>query len=41
VQIAPAAGGETDLDVVLELVAKRGRAVVSARTLVMERVHRG
>ncbi len=37
VQIARAVGGETNLDVVLELVAKRGRALVSARTLVIER----
>ena len=35
-QIARALGGETDLDVVLELVAKRGRALVSARTLLIE-----
>jgi signal transduction histidine kinase len=35
-QIARAAGGETDLAAVLELVAKRGRALVSARTLVIE-----
>ncbi|HTW40963.1 MAG TPA: GAF domain-containing sensor histidine kinase [Solirubrobacteraceae bacterium] len=35
-QIARAVGGETDLDVVLELVAKRGRALVSARALVIE-----
>ena len=34
--IARAVGGETDLDVVLELVAKRGRALVSARALVIE-----
>ncbi len=37
VQIAQAVGGETDLDLVLELVAKRGRALVSARALVIER----
>jgi signal transduction histidine kinase len=37
VQIARAVGGETNLDVVLELVAKRGRALVAARTLVIER----
>ncbi len=36
VQIARAVGGETNLDVVLELVAKRGRALVSARALVIE-----
>lgn len=37
VQIARALGGETDLDAVLELVAKRGRALVSAKALVIER----
>lgn len=36
VQIARAIGGETDLDTILELVAKRGRALVSARALVIE-----
>jgi signal transduction histidine kinase len=35
-QIAHAVGGETDLDVILELVAKRGRALVSAQTLLIE-----
>ncbi len=35
-QIAHAVGGETDLDLILELVAKRGRALVSARALVIE-----
>jgi len=35
-QIARAVGGETDPDVVLELVAKRGRALVSARALLIE-----
>jgi signal transduction histidine kinase len=35
-QIARAVGGETDLEVILELVAKRGRALVSARTLLIE-----
>ncbi len=35
-QIARAVGGETDLEVVLELVAKRGRALVSARALLIE-----
>ncbi|MGP0103147.1 MAG: GAF domain-containing protein [Solirubrobacteraceae bacterium] len=35
-QIARAIGGETDLDVILELVAKRGRALVSARALLIE-----
>jgi signal transduction histidine kinase len=37
-QITKAIGGETDLAVVLELVAKRGRALVSARTLLVELV---
>jgi signal transduction histidine kinase len=36
VQIAHAIGGETDLTKILELVAKRGRALVSARALVIE-----
>jgi two-component system, NarL family, sensor histidine kinase DevS len=35
-QIARAVGGETDPDVVLELVAKRGRALISARALLIE-----
>ena len=35
-QIARAVEGETDLEVVLELVAKRGRALVSARALLIE-----
>ncbi len=35
-QIARALGGETDPEVVLELVAKRGRALVSARALLIE-----
>jgi len=35
-QIARALGGETDLEKILELVAKRGRALVSARALVIE-----
>jgi signal transduction histidine kinase len=35
-QIARAVGGETDLGVILELVAKRGRALVSARALLIE-----
>ncbi len=38
-QIALAIGGETDLDVVLELVAKRGRALVGARVLLIELRH--
>lgn len=40
-QIARAVGGETDPDVVLELVAKRGRALVSARMLLIELVQGG
>lgn len=36
VEIARAIGGETDLEMILELVAKRGRALVSARALVIE-----
>jgi signal transduction histidine kinase len=35
-QIARALGGETDLEAILSLVAKRGRALVSARALVIE-----
>jgi signal transduction histidine kinase len=35
-QIARAVGGETDLDVILALVAKRGRALVSARALMIQ-----
>jgi signal transduction histidine kinase len=35
-EIAHALGGETDLTRILELVAKRGRALVSARALVIE-----
>lgn len=38
IQIARALGGETDLPAILELVAKRGRALVSARALVIELV---
>jgi signal transduction histidine kinase len=37
-QIARAIGGQTDLDTILELVAKRGRALVSARALVIEHI---
>jgi two-component system, NarL family, sensor histidine kinase DevS len=37
-QIARALGGQTDLETVLELVAKRGRALVSARALIIELV---
>jgi signal transduction histidine kinase len=36
-EVAKAVGRETDLDLVLELVAKRGRALVSARALLIER----
>jgi signal transduction histidine kinase len=36
IQIARALGGETDLNAILELVATRGRALVSARMLVIE-----
>ena len=35
-QIARALGGETDLAAILELVSKRGRALVSARAVVIE-----
>jgi signal transduction histidine kinase len=35
-QLARVVGGETDLGVILELVAKRGRALVSARVLLVE-----
>ena len=37
IEIARALGGQTDLRTILELVAKRGRALVSARALVIER----
>ena len=36
VQISRVVGGQTDLVTVLELVAKRGRALVSARALIIE-----
>jgi signal transduction histidine kinase len=36
IQIARALGGQTDLGAILQLVAKRGRALVSARALVIE-----
>jgi signal transduction histidine kinase len=36
VEISRAIGGETDLARILELVAKRGRALVSARALIIE-----
>jgi signal transduction histidine kinase len=35
-QVAQVVGGQTDLEIVLELIAKRGRALVSARALVVE-----
>ena len=38
-EIGRALGGETDPEVVLKLVAKRGRALVSARALLIELVH--
>jgi GAF domain-containing protein len=41
VQIAQAVGGETDLEVVLALVAKRGRALVCARAFVIEQEREG
>jgi signal transduction histidine kinase len=41
VQIARAIGDETDLEKILELVAKRGRALVSARGLVIEQERGG
>jgi signal transduction histidine kinase len=40
-QIARALGGETDLDLILGLVAKRGRALVSAHALVIEHEQAG
>lgn len=40
-EIARALGGETDTEVVLKLVAKRGRALVSARALLIELIHGG
>jgi signal transduction histidine kinase len=40
-QIARALAGETDLAAILQLVAKRGRALVSARALVIEHWHDG
>ena len=38
-RIALAVGGEADLEVILGLVAKPGRAVVSVRTPAVERGH--
>lgn len=40
-QIARALGGETDLEKILGLVAKRGRALVSAKALVIEHERAG
>jgi signal transduction histidine kinase len=40
-QIARAVGAETDIDVILGLVSKRGRALVDARLLVIELVQHG
>jgi signal transduction histidine kinase len=37
-EIARVVGGQTDVDVILELVAKRGRALVCARALLIELV---
>ncbi len=39
IQIARALVGQTELPAILELVAKRGRALVSARTVVIELLH--
>jgi signal transduction histidine kinase len=39
IQIARALGGQTDLQTILELVAKRARALVSARVVVIELLH--
>ncbi len=39
IQIARAVGGETDVEAILSLVAKRGRALVSARVLLIELMH--
>jgi signal transduction histidine kinase len=40
-QISRAVGAETDLSVILELIVKRGRALVDARVLVIELAQRG
>jgi signal transduction histidine kinase len=40
-EIARAVGGETDLDRILELIAKRGRALVNARAVVIQLEDRG
>ncbi len=39
VEISRALAGETDLDRILQLIAKRGRALVGARVLVIELTH--
>lgn len=39
VEISRALAGETDLDRILQLIAKRGRALVGARVLAIELVH--
>ena len=39
VEISRVLAGETDLDVVLQLIAKRGRALVGARALVIQLAH--
>ncbi|HEX8975473.1 MAG TPA: GAF domain-containing sensor histidine kinase [Solirubrobacteraceae bacterium] len=39
IQISRALGGETDVDAILTLVAKRGRALVDARAVVIEILH--
>ncbi len=39
VEISQALAGETDLDVVLQLIAKRGRALVGARALLIQLAH--
>jgi signal transduction histidine kinase len=41
VQIAGALAGQTDIDLVLSLVANRARALVSARAVAIERAHDG
>ena len=41
IEITSALGGQTDLQTILELIAKRGRALVSARLLVIELLRGG
>jgi signal transduction histidine kinase len=41
VEISRALGGQTDLQAILELIAKRGRALVAARVLVIELLRDG